>query len=1068
MKRLLTFIILISAAINVSAEAKFQVKGKVTDDNGDPVVGAIVLLRGSTNIATSTNEQGEYVISIDESLKEKGVLEISCLGFVTGKETIKGRGVINFMLETDHQNLDEVVVVGYGAMRRSDLTGSVASIKIDEGEAAYGSSISQLIQGNATGIHVINNSAAPDAGVNITIRGMTSLSGNSQPLYVLDGVILNTEDSSEMLTEGDSDVADGGNPLLGLNPQDIASIEVLKDASATAIYGSEGANGVILITTKMASREKPVITFSAGVDYTTRYKRYPTLTFDEYVEYLEANTFNDQSIKEIKRIYTGYESPENRGSLKVTPVDWQEYSLQKTLRQRYFFSISGRPSSMSYTLSLGYRHTPGVVKTTGADQYSIRLNLEKSLSKKLKIGTKVNLAYVKTQGQAGASIGNASSSMMRSILKSRPYLNGLYDDDIDDDEEDVDWEETGEDLKSTPDRWLKDSFNNRKQYRITPNLYLQWNILPWLIYKVSAGGDYTMMEKTRWRGASINRSTQGANGSITENISLRWNVDNLLMFNKELRGGHNLSGTLGFSANSRISNNHSVVGYNIKQYNLKLDAINAAPNARQIYTESKMNTVSTFARAIYNYRDRYVLTGTIRMDGSSKFQGKNRYAFFPSFAAAWRMNKEKWFNVPEVSLLKLRAGWGMVGKSGTAAYQTYVTYGSSKYPSHESGNDAGYSVAITDSNLANALLKWETTSQYNVGIDMGFWNGRLAMTFEAYYKHTYDLLNSKKLPYSSGYTTVYVNQGEILNKGLEFSFDAVPVKTKSFEWTINGNISMNRNRILDIGTDSEGNDIYMSRDPKSLTKANYYLGNYIGSGRFLNSPANIFIEGQPIGLFYGYMTDGIVQQGETGPGFKEGDTRSEGYIKYVDLNGNGYIDEDDRTIIGDPNPDFIFGFGTTFTYKRLSLRASFNGSFGNDICNSNINDLIDTGYSNLMNVHKNVLKDSWTPGKTDAKYPQLGKYVPNDDSGRFTDLNIEDASYLRLAELGISYLFRFKNKFIRNMSLGLSAHNVFVLTNYTGWDPEVSSFGASSKRIAIDNGSYPSHRSFSFDVKFQF
>ena len=868
MKRLLTFIILLSAAVQLSAEGRFQIKGKVRDDNGDPVVGAIVLLQG-TNVATSTNELGAYEIFIEQSKVDKGILETSCLGFITSKETIKGRGVINFVLEVDRQNLDEVVVVGYGAMRRSDLTGSVASIKIDESEAAYGSSISQLIQGNATGIHVINNSAAPDAGINITIRGMTSLSGNSQPLYILDGVILNSDDTAEMLIEGDSDIADGGNPLLGLNPQDIASIEVLKDASATAIYGSEGANGVVLITTKMASREKPQITFSSGVDYTTRYKRYPTLLFDEYVEYLEANTINDQSTKELNRIYSGYVDSENRGTLKVTPVDWQEYSLMNTLRQRYFFSISGRPTSMSYTLSLGYRHTPGVVKTTGADQYTIRLNMEKSLFKKLKLGTKINLAYVKTQGQAGASIGNASSSMMRSILKSRPYLKGLYDeDDLYDEDPDVDWEETGEDLKSTPDRWIKDSFNNRKQYRITPNVYLQWTILPWLTYKISAGGDYSLLEKSRWRGASINRSTQGANGSITENMSLRWNVDNLLFIHKEFRGGHNLSGTLGFTANSNMYHNHSCVGYNIQQYNLKLDALNAAPNARLSYTESKMNTVSTFARAIYNYRDRYVLTSTIRMDGSSKFKSENRFATFPSLAFAWRMNKEKWFNVENVSLLKLRFGWGMVGKSGTQAYQTYVTYGASKYPSHEPENEAGYSVGSYDINLANAALKWETTRQYNLGLDMGFWNGRLAMTVEAYYKHTYDLLNSKRLPYVSGYTLYYVNQGEILNKGLEFSFDAVPVKTKSFEWSINGNISLNRNSILDIGTDSEGKAIYMSGDPESLTKANYYLGNYIGGGRYLNSPANIFIEGQPIGLFYGFLTDGIVQQGR--PRFQRG------------------------------------------------------------------------------------------------------------------------------------------------------------------------------------------------------
>ena len=1062
MKRLFAFVILLSAlSFQLSANGKFLVKGRVTDNNGEPVVGAVVFLQGSVNVAASTTEKGDYTISISESLKDKGVLEISCLGFVTAKETVKGRSVINVSLQEDRHNLDEVVVVGYGAMRRSDLTGSVASIKIEESEAAYGSSISHLLQGNATGIQVINNSAAPDAGVNITIRGMTSLSGNSQPLYVLDGVILNTGDDVEMLTVGDSDISDGGNPLLGLNPQDIASIEVLKDASATAIYGSEGANGVILITTKMAAREKPQISFSAGLDFTTRYKRYPTLTFDEYVEYLEANTFNSYSDNELRRIYSGYQSPENRGEMKVAPVDWQEYCLQNTLRQRYYFTISGKPNTMSYTFSLGYRHSPGVVRTTGVDQYTIRLNLEKSLLKNLKIGAKVNYAYIKTKGQAGASIGSASSSMMRSILKSRPIMKDM-------DEDEVDWDETEEEVKSTPDRWLKDSYNNRNQFRLTPNLYLQWKILPWLTYKVSAGGDFNMQEKIRWRGASINRSPQGANGSVTENISMNWNVDNLLMVNKEFRGGHNLSGTVGFSVNSRMSDNHSIVGYNMAQYFLQMEAINSVPNAMMWYSESKMNTISTFARAIYNYRDRYVLTGTVRVDGSSKFQGRNKFATFPSFAFAWRINKEKWFNAQNVSLLKLRAGWGMVGKSGTKAYQTYVTYGSSKYPTHDPDNDAGYSVAIIDNNLANSSLKWETTSQYNVGLDMGFWNGRLAMTLEAYYKHTYDLLNSKRVPYSSGYTDLYVNQGEILNKGLEFSFDAVPVKTKNFEWSINGNISLNRNTILDIGTDTQGDIIYMTTAPESASNAKFYFGSYIGGGRFLNGPANIFIQGQPIGLFYGYVTDGIIQQGQTGPGFKPGDTRGEGYIRYVDINKDGYIDEYDRTIIGDPNPDFVFGFGTSLTYKRLSVRASFNGSFGNDICNSNLNDLIDTGYSSVLNISREVLHNSWTPENPDAIYPQLGKYAANDDSGKLTNLNIEDGSFLRLAEVGVSYRFRFRKGFLHGMNLGLSAHNLFVVTKYTGWDPEVSSFGASSKRIGIDNGSYPNSRSFSFDVKFQF
>ena len=461
-----------------------------------------------------------------------------------------------------------------------------------------------------------------------------------------------------------------------------------------------------------------------------------------------------------------------------------------------------------------------------------------------------------------------------------------------------------------------------------------------------------------------------------------------------------------------------------------------------------------------------MVTSTIRTDGSSRFKGANKFSWFPSFAAAWRINQEPWFKVKQVSVAKLRLGWGQVGNSGVSPYQTYVTYTSNKYPTHDPESDSGYAVGIIPTNIANPNLKWETTQQWNLGLDLGLWKGRVSLSVDMYDKMTYDLLNQKNIAITSGFTSTWVNQGVISNKGLEFSLSTVPVKTKSFEWTVDGNISFNRNRIINIGTDSEGEGIYLTED--GLTKCNYYLGAQIGGGRYFAKCVNIFAEGYPIGLFYGIKTEGIVQEGETGPGFSSGADKGPGSIKYVDLNGNGYIDDDDRTIIGDPNPDFTFGFSTSLTWKNLTLSMAFNGSYGNDICNSNLNQLLDTQYSGLYNITRAAYYEAWTPEHPERKMPGLGMYVSNSDSQWFSSINVEDGSYLRLSKVALSYKIPFKKAFVRNINVGLSANNVYIWTKYSGWDPDVNSFGSNMKRIGIDNGSYPSSRVFCLDLRFSF
>lgn len=1036
-----------------AAYAQNTIKVVVTDEKDVPVIGATVMIQSNRTLAAVSDINGEASITFPAEI-ENPVLEVSCIGFKTSVVPIS-ESFIKIVLKEDAHLLDEVVVVGYGSMRRSDLTGSVASVRIDEMEAGQSGTLDQLIQGHAAGVQVVANSAAPDAGINVIIRGRTSLSGDSQPIYVVDGVILSSSGGGGGLDS--EDLQESTNALLGINPQDIASIEILKDASATAIYGSEGANGVVLITTKTANREKPRIKFSAGVDYMVKAKRYPTLSFDEYVNYLEANTFNTSSKSQLKRMYKGYVSPQERGELQVSPVDWQDYSLENVVRQRYFLSIAGRPNTLSYNFSVGYNDSPGVLKTTGIKQYTFRLNVEKTFLNKIKLGTKINYSLSKSRAMRGASTGGSiSTSMTRSILVSRPYREN---------DDDQDWEEATEGTKSNPALWLNDSYVLRDNYRFTPNLYFQWDIVPWLTLRLSGGGDYNQQDRTNWLGASVNHSSTAANATCTGIEDLRWNADAMLMFNKSW-GRHNLSGTVGTTMTSRYNQTQSVFGYNINQYYLQSSAINSATNATISYAESRQSILSFLARAIYNYMDRYVLTGTFRVDGSSKFKGSNKYGFFPSFAFAWRMNQESWFNVKWISQAKFRIGWGEVGNSGIAPYQTYIVYDRSRYPSHDPDNPAGYVTGLTDSNLANENLKWETTKQWNGGLDIGFFHGRLSMTVDAYYKMTYDLLNSKKLPYSSGYTSVYVNQGQILNKGIELSLEAIPVKTRDFEWTLNGNISFNRNRIINIGTDSEGDGIYLT--PDKYINCNWYPGAKIGEGRYFNTYANIFVEGQPMGLFYGLQTDGIVQVGETAPGFKSGVTRGEGYIRYKDLDHDGVITDKDKTVIGDPNPDFTFGFGTSISYKRLTLSMSFNGSFGNDICYTGLNNLMDTGYTTLLNVDRRIVEGAWTPGKTDAKYPELGKYETNYDSSQFSDLNLEDGSYIRLANINLFYNIPIRQSFLTAIDVGVSAGNLFVWTKYSGWDPEVSSFGANTKAMGIDACAYPSARSFRFDVKFTF
>ncbi len=1052
--RLFFIVLALCGTVSLHAQTSSNVTGVVKDAKGEPFFGATVILTGST-IGTTTDYNGNYSINIPADQLDNGTLEFSFIGFKTQNVKVGGRSVIDIILEEDINNIDEIVVVGYGVMRKSDLTGSVSSVRVDDDLAARSNSLDQLIRGRAAGVQILSNSASPDAGVSMRIRGINSFNGQNQPLYVVDGIIINSSPTAlTTISQGvDSSGSDEeSNGLVGLDPQDIANIEILKDASATAIYGSQGANGVVLITTKSANTAKPKISFSAGVDFRTPYSKMDMLSFDEYMLYIDMlhasapSVMPDGTYDEILRKI--YVDPSTREELLVQPMDWQDYMMRQTVSQRYYFSISGKPKKSSYKLSLGYNNTLGIIKNSGVERYSASFSFDRTIGQNIKIGAKMNLAYIDSDLAQGTQVGRiaSSASIMRSMLMTRPWQN------LTDDEEELDT-----DYISGPDKWLKDFVSNRTQVKVSPNVYLNWSITPWLTFRSVLGGDRTFVEASKFKSMRISTTT-GTVAAIAQSDKSMYNFDNMFMVNKRF-GRHSISGTLGMSMSAINQTVQRTEGWGILQYHSQMESLNTSDETSFGYSKSRSALTSFFVRAIYNYLDRYVLTATYRLDGSSRFKGANKWSSFPSFALAWRVNQESWFNVEAISQLKVRAGWGMVGNQAISNYQTMTNYKNSGLSDHAS--NSGYSLALRPDNIVNPNLKWETTEQYNAGLDLSLLKGRISFTLDAYYKKTRDLLQEKMIALSSGFSTMWINQGSISNKGLELSAEFVPVATKNIEWTVSGNISFNRNKIVSIGDAASFGTLYLSKG--NPVDVNYFHGSTLSSGT--NSSAiNIFMEGQPMGLFYGYQVDGIVQEGETGPGFSEGETLGPGNYKYVDVDGNGYIDGNDRTVLGDPNPDFIYGFSTALNVKDFSLSVDFTGSYGNDIFNLNNDTEFDTGQAK-NNIRRRALVNAWTPENPNTSYRAIG--IPSNNLYHSTC--VEDGSYLRLSNVAVSYSIPFKVKKAKTrLTLGLSAQNLIVFTKYSGWDPDVNSFGSDMTRMGVDFNSYPQARTFSFDVKYSF
>lgn len=1000
------------------------VKGRVTDATGQSVIGATVMQQGTGN-GVITDIDGNYSISVPSS----ATLVYSSIGYVNKSVAVSGKTAIDVVLDEDNEMLDEVVVVGYGQMRKSDLTGSVSSVSIDRTKAVYDTGIDHLLQGNTPGVYV--NSGASQVGglVNVRIRGTSTLNGNKEPLYVVDGIIMDdaTEDAGNSVTSGQ-----GGDPvqatqsgLTGVNPQDIESIEVLKDASATAIYGSRASNGVVLITTKQGKSERSRIQFSSGVEFGKASKHIDVLTAEEYVAY--RNERNPGT-------YSDTFAPQTR--------DWQQELYQTAVTQSYRLSASGGKERYSYYIAGGYQDSDALVKNTGLSQIDLHGNYKFKLTDRLTLKGTFNLVHRindMTSGTDGR--GNSNTSMSRHAILAKPFA------DVDPVEDD----DSG--LQLTPINWITDYDDHSEENRAIASVALDYDITKDLTFHVQGSYDNRDKTRSRWYGTGVYTGMK-VNGQlgISEMKSLKQALEALFYYNHDFNRYHHLSGTVGVTYERRDVNRYGMLGEDFSITTLGIDGI-AYANTTYTNTHSLSNeqTASALARANYNYRDRYLVTVTGRLDGSSKFQRANRYGFFPSVALAWRANNENFLkNADWISNLKLRAGWGQTGNQSIAAFATQNTYGTAEYSTGGGSNLVG----LAPSKIANPDLKWETTTQSNIGLDFSALDGRITFTADAYHKMTRDILQSMSTAASTGYDEIYVNRGSIQNDGLEFSLRAIPVSTRDFSWTIGGNISFNKNKIVELGLPltKYGTEYYEA-----------YYGTNLSYHSAAGFPVNIFIKGKPVGMFWGYKTNGIFQSDEEAAGLTyNGNTLGAGDIAYVDTNEDGIINTEDRVILGDPNPDFTYGLNTSFTYKSVSLSAQFFGSYGNQVVNANKLDNTNTYYD--YNILKEAYYEAWRADKPSTTYPKLGTPL-----NELTDRMVEDGSFLRLSSLSLSWDVPIKRSNVfKAIQLTVTGRNLFTWTKYTGYNPDVNSFSNDSKRIGIDYGSLPVTRSYSFTANFTF
>ena len=1043
-KMRLVYLLLIFPTI-LFAQSK-EIIGTVLDENNMPLPGASVLVKGLT-IGASTDFDGAFSLNVPETGK---TLVVSYLGYITKEFVIGNKITFNIQLEIDTNALDEVVVVGYGTQRKSDITGSVTSVKVDNVAAAQNSTVDALLQGRAAGVQVTQNAGSPGSGVSVKIRGASSLRGNNEPLYVVDGVIISSagEDAANASADVNS-LEETQNGLNGINPRDIESMEVLKDASATAIYGSRGANGVILITTKKGKSGKTSIQAYVNTSVSEISERYDVLDALGYANYQnEALLVNggDPRFSISGGTIFPIATDGTIGNIALEQQNWHDEIYKQGFSKSAGASFSGGTEKGNYYASVGYNDQGGIVENSRLQNGNFSINLNQDLSDKFSISAKLNAFYSNGNFAQDGDRAGGQRSFVGNILRYPTLVTdgGTFDN---------------EDGISSPFSWVNDFQDTSEESRFIGSLALVYKFnIKGLKYKLQAGGNMRNKERRRFYGLTTFQGSS-ANGSLSvSNLNTKsYQVNNLLTYNRTFNKKHRINGVIGMTYDVRDIKNtlYAVNDFSTTEFGVDQPIYGQQISRPLDVLPLKSQLLSYLSRVNYSFDNKYIITGTFRADGSSKFSKENRYSYFPSFSLAWRANNEKFLeNSETINELKFRIGWGMTGNQGISAYQTFANYGPTLY-----GNSAeGTNIGFVPLNVSNPNLKWETTGQLNVGLDFGLWENRLTGTLDAYDKQTDDLLLNQPLGPSSGFTSLLVNRGSLNNKGVELTLNGSLIDKNDFSIDIGGNIAFNKSKIQNLGGTPE--DIYING---ALENRVFYRGQNISTGNYFRAPANIFMEGEEVGLFYGFETDGIYQTEDviTVSGAQAGD------IRIVDQNGDDAITEADRTIIGNPNPDFVYGGYLNINYKRLNLSVQMNGVYGNEIANGNSIQL-GTAEGRSANILSQAYNNAWRPDAQSNRYPRVG-YSRESGSPAITDRIIEDGSFLRISNVTLGYDIPVENTTVfSSANIYVTGMNLFTFTNYSGYNPEITNFMNNGNIVGVDWNGFPNAQTIMLGLNLKF
>lgn len=900
-----------------------MVTGQVVDEKGESVIGATVQVKGTSD-GTITDFDGNF------SLKAKvgNTLVVSYVGYSTQEVKISKQTGNRIVLKEDAEVLDEVVVVGYGTARKGDLTGALTTMKPDANDAAKATSLDNLLSGKVAGLVVSSSSAMAGSASSITIRGASSLRGDNQPLYVIDNVP--QASAGEFASSGISgDFQINQDPLASLNPSDIEDITILKDASSTAIYGSRGANGVILITTKKGKQGKAKVNVSANFTIAEPSKLLEMTNLYEHAAYINSRVSNGQYPfyvvgDEVRYVFNdalaNYD-PNNPATYHIINYrNWQKEIYTSAFSQNYSLSVSGGTDKTTYYISANFKDINGTVKQTGLKQGDLRANIGMDLSKSVHLNMTLSGSLRQNNMMAGGStLGGSTTAISRTALDYAPFEMPDGDPSF------------SSENKTTIFSWLNDYEDIANDKTFNASMDLSWNIMKGLRYNLRVGGNLNINDRKRWYGLQL---YQGMNNNgylaLTDLNKSNVSIENVLNYNTKLGSVATLDATVGVTYDDYNFLNENTNGSQFTMFDLRENGLHMAGNVQHLAPIQKdYQLLSYLGRINLTFLDKYLITASLRADGSSKFGKGNRWGYFPSASVAWRMEQEEFLKeVDWLNQLKVRVSYGVTGNQSIDPYSTFSMYGSDGNYHYGHGNGEQESV-LQITNLPNDGLTWEKTASWNAGLDFSLLRSRLSGTFDFYVKRTNDLLISRSLPGSVGFGSTYYNQGSLDNKGVEFSLTAQVIDTKDWKWSITGNIGKNKSKIVNLGL--------LPTDFGCLGERIGYYGNSLGDHFGVG---HVFLQGEAPGLFLGYVTQGIVQPEDiTDQGVKfikddgtigyykdvNGSIPAAGDIKFVDKDGNGSVNTSDRDIIGNPNPGFTYGFQTSLSWKGLTLSAAFNG-----------------------------------------------------------------------------------------------------------------------------------------------